>query len=161
MRQMQLKFTLFWFFSIFAMFAVVFGYDFFHASNPSGGEGVGFLTWAAATLFLGFHLLKAYTDPLPTWYTYFSMPSPEMNAQQEKKAKRGVSIINAFLYLWSMTLLIGLLIGPRLGLSLERIALPLLFVFLVILVCLSLSHMAVAFLMFMKGRKTSNYADKT
>jgi hypothetical protein len=88
------------------------------------------------------------------------MPLPEMNAEQEKKAKRRMTGINAFLYLYSMTLLIGLLIGPRLGLSLERIALPLLFVFLVILVCLSLSHMVVAFLMFMKGRQPSHYADK-
>jgi uncharacterized integral membrane protein len=163
LKRTQWKFILFLFFSICAFFAVINGYDFFHPNNSSGAQAFSFLIPCAASLFLGFHLLKAYTDPdpLPAWLTYFSMPLPKLDAEKENKAKRGLIRINGFMYVLTMIGFIVLFETPRLGYSPERMVLPIAFGVLAIFVFLSLLQMLAAFFRFWKDRKTSNSADKT
>ncbi len=159
LRRLQLKFILFLLFSHCAFFAVINCYDFFHAKTPSGLQAFSFLILLAASLFFGFHLLKAYTDPLPAWYTYFSMPLPDLDAEKANRAKRGLIRINGFIYVLAMILVTGFWMGPRLGYSPERMVLPIAFGVLAFFILMSLLQMFAAFLRFWKDRKTSNSAD--
>ena len=158
-ERIPLKFILFLPFSILGLFAVINGYDFFHANNPSGSQAFSFLIPAAASLFLGFHLIKAYTDPLPAWYTYFSMPHPQLNADQVNKAKRVVTRIYGFIYVVAMSGFIIFFVGPRLGYSPERMVLPLLFGVLGVFVLMSLLQIFAAFYRYWKDPKPLNPAD--
>jgi len=162
MHTTQFRFILFHFFSICAFFAGIVGYDFYNANNPTGAQDVGFVIFAGAALFLGFQLLKSYTDldPLPAWYPFFSFPSPKLDAEQERKARRGLTRINGFIYMVTMIGFTAFFIGPRLDYSPERMILPLSLGVLAIFVTLSLLQMFAAFLGFLKPRKSSNSVDK-
>jgi hypothetical protein len=151
---MGVIFTLLLYFSICGFFAVTEGYDFFHAKNPSGIQGFFFLIFGGGTLFFGLHLINAFTDPPPAWYTYFlptSFREPETD-----RPKRLLFIAYASIYVMTMTFLISL----RLGFSLERIALPLAIGLLAVLLLTSLLRPFAAFYMIWKNRKTSSSADK-
>jgi hypothetical protein len=147
-------FTLLWYFSICGFFAVTLGYDFFHAENPSGIQGIFFHIFAGGTLFLGIHLIRAFTDPPPAWYTYF-LPTSFRESEIDRP-KKLIFIGYASIYVMTMAFLISL----RLGVSLERMALPLAFGLLTVLLLTSLLRMFAAFTMIWKNRKTSNSADK-
>jgi hypothetical protein len=153
MARMGLIFCLLYFFSICGVIALSLGYDFFHSKNPNGAEGIVFLMFGGATLFFGVKLINAFTDPLPAWLDYWMTPAHR--APVTERQKTTMFLIYAFLYVAMMTELIFIFMGPRLGLSLERIALPLLFGFLAVLVLTSLLQMFAAFYTFWKDRQTS------
>ena len=142
------------YFSICGLFAVTWGYDFFHAKNPSGLQTLGFLIPVAASLFLGLQLLKAYVDPLPTWYTYlFSMPLVKLDVEHQEKAERRLIQFNAVFYLVAMSIFIVIFIVPRLGYSPERMILPIAFGVLAVFILMSLLQMFAAFYTYLKARK--------
>jgi hypothetical protein len=144
-----------------ALAAAINGYDHFYARNPSALETVRFLMPLAASLFLGFQLLKAYVDPLPAWYTYlFSMPLVKLDLEHQEKAKRRLIQFNVVFYLVAMSIFIVIFIVPRLGYSPERMILPVAFGVLAIFVTLSLLQMFAAFLGFWSRGKSSNSVDK-
>lgn len=139
-------------FSFCGFFAVTLGYDFFHATNPSGLRGIFFLLFGGGTLFLGLHLIAAFTDGPPAWYT--STLSPMLRQPETDRPKRLLVIVYTSIYVVFMTGLIG-------RFSLERIALPLAIGLLTFLVLTSLLRMFIAFrLIWKKDGKISNSGDK-
>jgi hypothetical protein len=160
-QYIQFRFWLFLYFSMCALAAAITGYDHFHAKNPSGLQTLGFLIPVAASLFLGFQLIKAYADPLPSWYTYlFSMPLVKLDAEHQEKAERRLIRFNAVFYLVAMGIFIVVFIFPRLGYSRERMILPVAFGILASFVTLSLLQIFAAFLGFWNPRKSSDSMDK-
>ena len=142
-------------FSICGFFAVILGYDLFHVKNPSGLLGIFFLVFGGGTIFLGLHLLNAFTDPLPAWYTCFLPPFPQ---PETKCLKKLVFIVYASTYLAMMAVLIGSFIGRF---PLEHIALPLGIGLLTFLLLTLLLTMFTAFRMIWeKDGKISNSGDK-
>ena len=150
LRRLQLKFILFLCFSPCPFLALINGYDFFQAQNPSGAQAFFFLIPLVGSLFLGFQLLKAYTDPLPAWYTYFSMPLPELDAGKVNKAKRGLILINGFIYVVAVMGFIIFFIAPKLGYSPERMVLPIAFSVLAVFVLMSLLRMFTSFYTYLR-----------
>ena len=156
MARMGWIFTVLIAFSICGFFAVILGYDLFHATNPSGLLGISFLVLGIGTLFLGLHLFNAFTDPLPAWYTYFQPTS--FREPETDRPKRQLFIVYASTYLAMMAGLIAIFIGR---LSLEDIALPLGIGLLTFLLLTSLLGMFTAFRMIgKKDGKISSSGDK-
>jgi hypothetical protein len=156
--RMSLIFSRLWLFSLFGIFAVSLGYDFFHAKNRSEAGGILFLIVGGVTLFFCVRLINAFMDPLPASLDYWLTPA--LRAPVTDRQKRTLFIMYAFLYVAMMTIVVLIIIGPRFGLSLERIALPLGFGLLAMLLLNYLLSLFGATYMFCKDRKTSNSADK-
>jgi len=155
--RMLFVFFLLNFSSFFAVFAVILGYDFFHAKNPNGALTIFFLIFGAVTFFFGYQLLKAFTDPLPAWLDYWLTPAhyaPVTDSQKRRLIKTG-----AFGYVLMMAALIVPIMGVRSGLSLERIALPLGFGLFALLLLFFLFDVSRAIYLFRKDRRVSNDAD--
>src|SRR5689334_12443291 len=72
----RMVFVHFWLyhFTLFGTLAGIFGYE-FHANPSSGGLGIVFLVLGGVSLFFGFQVLKAFTDPLPAWLDYWLTPA--------------------------------------------------------------------------------------
>jgi hypothetical protein len=138
------------------LMALVSGYDFFHTTNPTGNQASLFLIYGGASLFLGFQLLKAFTDPLPAWYTNLS-PTPVREKTDEEKRQHFRRHVTAFaiVYVVYMTFFTGIIVGPRLEFSRERIALLTGFGLLAVLLLFFLLDVFRAIYMFRKGGKTS------
>ncbi|HKY71878.1 MAG TPA: hypothetical protein VJL88_08150 [Nitrospira sp.] len=150
--RMALIFCLLYLFSFHGVFAAWLGYGFFHAKNPNGVQGILFLIFGGASLFFGVHLLRAFTDPLPAWLDYWLTPAHR--APMTDRQKRTLFILNAFWYVAMMAVLVFIIMGDRLGLSLERIALPLGIGLLAILLLFFLLDIIHAIYVFQKDRKT-------
>ena len=138
-------------FSLLGTLAVLFGYEFFHATNPNGLLGIFFLIFGGATLFLGFQVLKAFTDPLPTWLDYWLTPAHR--APVTDNQKRALFKVYALTCLLPMSGIIFFYMGLKHGFTLERIALPLGMGLLVLLLLLFLLDVVRAIYMFQKDRK--------
>jgi len=144
-------------FSVFAIFTVSLAYDFFHTKNSNGALSILFLLFSGVSLFFCVHLINAFRDPLPTWLDYWLTPAHR--APVTARQKRSMFIIFGFLYVTMMAVLVFIIIGPRFGLSLDRIALPLGFGLLAILLLFFLLDVFRAVYMLRKGLKTSTSAD--
>lgn len=138
-------------FSFCGFLALTLGYDFFHAENPNGAEGVLFLIFGGAALFCVLQLISAFTDPIPSWYSYWLTPA--LRAPRTDRQRSRVFIVYAITYLAMMTVFVSGFIGFSLGLSLERIALPLGFSLLTGLLLSYLLALFRALYIFWKDRK--------
>lgn len=138
-------------FSFCGFLAVTLGYDLFHAANPNGAEGVLFLIFGGAALFFVLQLISAITDPIPSWYSYWLTPA--LRAPRTDRQRRRLFKLYAITYLAMMTVFVSGFIGFDLGLSLERISLPLGFSLLTGLLFSYLLALFRALYMFWKDKK--------
>ena len=141
-------------FSLLGTLAVLFGYEFFHATIPNGLLGIFFLIFGGAALFFGFQALQAFTDPLPTWLEYWLTPGHY--APMTDRHKRALSKVYTFTCVLPMSGIIFFYMGLKHGFTLERIALPLGMGLLVLLIVLFLLDVFRAIYLFQKERKTQN-----
>jgi len=161
-RKLGLIFALLIPFSVFGLYALVSGYDYFHTKTPNGNQTSLFLINGGAALFFGFQLLKVFTDPLPAWYTsLFPMPVREKTDEEKRRHIRQHVTAFGIVYAVMMTFFTGIIVGQRLGFSPERIALLLGFGLLAFLLLFFLLDVFRAIYMFRKDRKSSNSLDSS
>jgi hypothetical protein len=140
-------------FSLFAVLAATFAYH--NAHSPNGVLGVFFLLFAALTLYFGLRLIAAFTDPIPSWYT--SLCPNLANLPESDSNRRGIFKICAFFYVLMITVFIWVLsfsYGEKPILLLERIAWPLGFGLLILMLLTSMVPIIVT--LFTLWRKRSN-----
>jgi hypothetical protein len=159
MTRARMVFIHFWLyhFSLVGALAVLFGHEFFHGKNPNGVQGISFLIFGGASLFLGIQLINAFTDPLPTWLNYWLTPAH--HAPLTDKQKRALFKMYAFTCVLPMSGIIFFYIGLKHGFNLEGIAFPLGIGLLVFLLFMFLLDVFRAIYLFRKDRKTPNPAD--